>query len=508
MVGTVVIFTCYLVILLLVGVFFFGKNDSLTDYFIGGRRLNPWVAAISAYASDMSGWLFLGFIGAIYAFGLGQIWIAVGLVLGTIFNWVFVAGRLRRYSITAGSAITIPEFLENRFADSSHLLRFVSSVIIIIFFTIYTASGFIACGALFSAVLGINYQIALLVSFLIILAHTFLGGFRAVCWTNFFQGILMLISLIGVTLIVFYIIGGFPAIGQNINPEFLNIFLDKDGQPLHGTAIVSGLAWGLGYFGMPHILVRFMALKNEHSIIPAAIIGGLASIISLGFAAFMGIAGLVLNPGFDRPESIFIRTIQSVFIGPDSLLSMSVPGGIFLCGIFAAIMSTADSHLLVTASSITNDLYEGIIRREKSDRHFLWFSRFSVLLISVLAYIIAVNRNFSVMALVSNAWSGLGSCFGALVLLSLYWRRINRPGAIAGILSGGFVVILWDYIICVPCSGGALSTFSLTTGIYSLAPGFCVSFVSIIVVSLFTRKPSREILDQFEQAAAKPFYEE
>jgi sodium/proline symporter len=504
---TIIVFVCYLVILLLIGLFFFRKTDSLTDYFIGGRRLNPWVAAISTYASDMSGWLFLGFVGAIYTFGLGQIWIAAGLVLGTIFNWIFVARRFRRYSITAGSAITVPEFLENRFADSSHLLRFISSVLTIILFTIYTASGFVACATLFSAILGIDYQIALLIGVLIILAYTFLGGFRAVCWTDFFQGILMFISVVAVTLIVFYIVGGFPTIRQNINPDFLTVFLDETGQPLRGTAIISGLSWGFGYFGMPHILVRFMAIKDEHSIIPAVITGGLVSIISLCFAVFMGIIGLVLNPGFDRPESIFIRVIQSVFIESDSLLSMPLLGGIFLCGIFAAIMSTVDSQLLVTASSITNDLYEGILRREKSDRHFLWFSRFSVLLISVLAYIIAVNRNSSIMSLVSNAWAGFGSCFGALVLISLYWRRVNRAGAVAGILSGGLVVIIWDYIVWIPSANG-WSTLSQASGLYSLAPGFCISFICIVAVSLFTREPSRQIVDKFEQAAAKPFYEE
>jgi sodium/proline symporter len=506
MITTIIVFVCYMTVLILVGIFFFKKTASLTGYFLGGRRLNAAVAALSAYASDMSGWLMLGFTGAIYAYGTGQIWISAGLALGTTLNWIIVAKRLRRYTVIAGSSITIPEFFENRFRDSSHLLRFISAVFIIIFFTLYTASGFVACGMLFSAVFGVDYQIALLIGVFIILIYTFLGGFRAVCWTDLIQGPLMLIAIVTVPVIVLYLIGGFRGISGNVDPGFFNVLLDGSGKPLSPASIISGLTWGLGYFGMPHILTRFMAIKKEKSILPAAIIAVAAIAVSLAFAVLMGIAGSVFIPGLDIPEGMFIRTVKKIFMDSGSLF-MAIPGSLFLCSVLAAIMSTADSQLLVTASAIANDIYRGFTRTEHSDRHFLVFSRVSVVLISVIAYIIAIDKDASIMMLVSAAWSGFGSCFGALMLFSLYWKRINISGAAAGIISGGLTVIIWERVICVPY-GSEWVTLNQATGIYSLAPGFIISAIFIPVISLITKEPPQAVIDNFEQAASPPIFEE
>jgi sodium/proline symporter len=500
---TAVVFVIYFAGMIAIGLFFFRKTDNLTDYFIGGRRLGAWVAALSAHSSDMSGWLMLGLVGTVYAFGLGRIWIAVGLALGTMLNWLLVAKRLRRYTLAAEYSITIPEYFENRFQDTSHILRFVSALFITIFFIVYTASGFAACGTLFSQVFGIDYQIALLIGTLVVVFYTFLGGFRAVCWTDFIQGLLMMAAIIGVPLITLFFIGIGDVSAQH-SPGFLNVFSDETGQPMTAVSIVSGLAWGLGYFGMPHILIRFMAVKREAEIPRAAVIAGFCVLLSLGGAVFMGILAPLVVPDASDAEAVFILVIQKVFMqGP---IFMSVLEGIFLCGILAAIMSTADSQLLVAASAITNDLYQ-IVHRDAPDRRFLWISRFTVMFISIIAYIIAVSRSSTIMALVSNAWAGFGSTFGALVLLSLYWKRLNRSGAVAGMVSGGLVVIIWDYILCIPGKTGWV-TLGEATGLYSLMPGFCVSLVCIVIVSLITKPPSQKVYDEFEQAASKPIFEE
>jgi sodium/proline symporter len=316
----------------------------------------------------------------------------------------------------------------------------------------------------------------------------------------------MLVVIITVPIIVLHLVGGFKGIARNVDPGFFNVLLDEKGNPLSPTAIISGLAWGLGYFGMPHILVRFMAVRDEKSILPATIIAGFAIVISLGLAVLMGIAGSVFIPGLDAPEGMFVRAIKEIFMD-SGFLSMKLPGSIFLCGILAAIMSTADSQLLVTASAIANDIYRRLTRAEHSDRHFLAFSRVSVVVISFIAYIIAINGDASITALVSVAWSGFGSCFGALVLFSLYWKRINIPGAAAGIISGGLTVIIWEYAVCIPYEG-IWTTLSQATGIYSLAPGFIISAIFIPVISIITKEPPQSVVDKFEQAAFPPIFEE
>ncbi|MDR2589045.1 MAG: sodium/proline symporter PutP [Spirochaetales bacterium] len=495
-------FALYALVMVSIGALFFNKTGSLSDYFLGGRKLNSWVAALSAQASDMSGWLLMGLPGAVYSFGTGQVWIAVGLAIGTMLNWLFVARRLRRYTITSKNAITIPEFFSNRFRDSSHILRVASAVFIIIFFAVYTASGFVACGTLFSQVFEIDYHIALIIGVLVILIYTFLGGFYAVCWTDFIQGMLMLVAIVIVPVIALAAIGGPAALPRNLQAGFRNIFADGSGSPLTGVSIISQLAWGLGYFGMPHILVRFMAIKRERDVNGAAAIAGVWVFLSLGFSVVVGAVGVLFVPDLADAETVFIQMIHKIFLQEDAVVPFPLLGGLFLCGILAAIMSTADSQLLVTASSITGDIYKGSINRKASDKHLVWFSRGAVLFVAILAYLIATDRASNIMGLVSNAWSGFGSAFGALVLLSLYWKRLNRLGAAAGIISGGLMVIVWDYIPLVQMQDGLWYNLGTRTGLYSLVPGFTISFLSIIVVSLLTKKPRRDILEEFERVVS------
>jgi sodium/proline symporter len=503
---TVLVFIFYLTGLIIIGVFFFRKADSLSDYFIGGRGLNSWVAAISAHAADMSGWLLLSFPGTIYALGTGQVWIAIGLVLGTIFSWMLVAKRLRRYTVTFSYSITLPEFFENRLRDDSHVLRIISAFFIILFFTIYTAAGFTACGTLFSMIFGIDYQITLIIGALIIFIYTFLGGFRALCWIDFFQGLLMLTTVIAVPLIILYLWGGLPEAAA-FPANFLNIFSDNSGKPLSAVSIMSGLAWALGYFGMPHILIRFIAVKSERAVSGATFIAGLCVILSLGCAVLMGILGVIFIPNMAEPNTLYIQAIQNIFMQNTSPIPFPMVGAILLCGIFAAIMSTTDSQLLVTASSIMSDLYQGIINQEVPDKILLWLSRISVGAVSVIAYIIAAGRLTGIMDLVSNAWAGFGATFSPLVILSLYWPRLNRSGAVAGIIGGGLTVIIWDYIPLILHSREWI-TLGQFTELYSLLPGFCISLILIVTISLITAAPSKEIYDEFEIAAAPPMLEE
>lgn len=488
-------FVLYAGIMVLIGLFFFKKSsDTLNDYFLGGRNLNSFVAAISAQASDMSGWLLMGLPGAVYAFGTGQVWIAVGLAIGTAANWVFVAKRLRRYTIVAGDAITIPQYFENRFKDTSHILRISSAIFITIFFTVYTASAFVAGGTLFSQVFGINYQLALLISVGLILTYTFLGGFSAVSWTDLIQGLLMLVAILAVPILAYAVVGGSAGLSGALPANFLNVMSDENGAPLTAVSIISQLAWGLGYFGMPHILVRFMAINSEKSVKRSAAIAIVWVLLSLSFAVVVGVIGRAYLPGLQDAETVFIKMIQGVFMGDDAFVPVPLIGGLFLCGILAAIMSTADSQLLVTASSITSDLYAVNKKTAaKSDKHYVNVSRAAVVAVSIVAYLIAIDRTSSIMALVSNAWAGFGAAFGALVLISLYWKRVTRAAAAAGIIVGGLTVIVWDYI---PIAAG--KSLGAATGLYSLVPGFILSLLAIVIISLASKNVPQDILKEFE----------
>lgn len=494
-------FALYLLMMVVVGAVYAKKNSNSEDYFLGGRNLGAFVAALSAQASDMSGWLLMGLPGSIYALGTGQSWIAIGLFIGTVCNWLFISGRLRRYTIRANNSLTLPMYFENRFHDKKKILLMSSSVVIVIFFLVYTASALAAGGKLFHSIFGINYRIALTIGAVVILTYTFMGGFMAVCTTDFIQGTLMLVGLLAVPIVAFSMVGSGNLSGileqSGVNPtNYLNLMSSGPSGKFSFIDIISQLAWGLGYCGMPHILVRFMAVKDEKELNKSKgiAIGWVA--LSLLFACFIGVVGraylfpTLLESGAE--ENVFIEMILKMF---NTDLGVPIIGGIFLCGILAAIMSTADSQLLVSASSVAEDIYKGVIKKDAKDDKVLQVSRITVLVIAVLAYLIALDPNSSIMGLVSNAWSGFGSAFGPIVVLSLFWKRTNLQGAVAGILSGAITVIIWEYI---PLVGG--QTLGAATGLYSLVVGFFLSLACIIIVSLCTPAPSAEILQEFEDA--------
>lgn len=497
-------FVAYMAMMIAIGALYMKKTSSSEDYFLGGRGLGGWVAALSAQASDMSGWLLMGLPGAVYAFGTGQAWIAIGLLAGTILNWIFISGKLRRYTIKANNALTLPSYFENRFHDKKRILLTVSSVVIVIFFLVYTASAFAAGGKLFNIVFGVDYKIALTIGAAVILIYTFMGGFMAVCVTDFIQGLLMLVGVLTVPIIAFFVIGGTEQMKALLDASgvaggsvsFLNL-MENDGKPYTAMEIFSQLAWGFGYFGMPHILVRFMAVKDEKEIKKSKWIAIIWCTLSLTFACFIGVLGraylypvILGQDGISSSENVFIEMIKKVFM---SDFALPFIGGLFLCGILAAIMSTADSQLLVTASAVSEDLFHKIIKPKADNKKVLLVSRITVLIVAVIAYIIALDPNNSIMGLVSNAWAGFGAAFGPLVLLSLYWKRINLPGAISGMVSGALTVIIWDYI---PFVNG--QTLGAATGLYSLAIGFIISFALIVIVSLVTKAPGKEIVEEFE----------
>ena len=496
-------FIFYLGIMIAIGAVYSRKNQKSEDYFLGGRSLGGFVAAFSAQASDMSGWLLMGLPGAIFLSGLsGDGWIAIGLLIGTALNWIFVASPLRRYTIEAGNSVTLPMFFEKRYEDDRKILMTISSVIIALFFTVYTASAFASGGKLFNSVFNLDYHVALTIGAAVILLYTFLGGFLAVCTTDFIQGTLMIVALLTVPMVALSVMNGEGITitegllrhGVENTKSFTDFFSGAD-----AVHIISGMAWGLGYFGMPHILVRFMAVKNEREMSKSKVIAISWVTLSLAFAVVIGIIGRAfIDPsifkelsesGSVTSEYIFIEMIKRVFTEE---MNLAIVAGIFLCGFLAAIMSTADSQLLVSASAIAEDIYKGVINKDADDKTVLRLSRISIIIIALIAFVIAWNPDSSIMTLVSDAWAGLGAAFGPLVLMSLFWKRTNLPGAIAGIVSGAAVVILWDYL---PLVSG--QTIGSVTGLYSLLPAFVISFVFIFAVSLATKEPSEEMINTF-----------
>ena len=446
----------------------------------------------------MSGWLLMGLPGSIYALGTGQAWVAIGLFLGTVANWLLISKRLRRYTIVANNSLTLPEFLENRFHDKKRILLCISSIVIVIFFLVYTASALASGGKLFNTVFGVDYHVALAIGAGVILTYTFLGGFLAVCTTDFIQGTLMLIGLLVVPIVAYgFVSGDFASnlalTGVNYD-DYMSLF-SNGGEAYSAVDILSQLAWGLGYCGMPHILVRFMAVKNEKELKKSSVIAIVWVFISLVMACVIGIVGRAfLAPAvLDEvsSESVFIELINQVF---NHKLVLPFVGGLFLCGILAAIMSTADSQLLVCASSVSKDIYKNVAKPDASDQTVLKVSRLTVVVVALLAFFIAWDPDSSVMALVSDAWAGLGSAFGPIVVCSLFWKRTNVAGAVAGMVSGGLTVIIWDYL---PIMDG--KTIGSATGVYSLLVGFMISLICIVAFSLLTKKPSSEIEEEFER---------
>ena len=496
-------FVAYMGMMLCIGAAYMKTGKSTEDYFLGGRSLGGWVVALSAQASDMSGWLLMGLPGSVYALGTGQSWIAVGLLLGTIANWLIISGRLRRYTIVANNSLTLPAYFENRFHDKKRILLGLSSVVIVIFFLVYTASALASGGKLFSSVFGVSYHLSLTISAVIILGYTFMGGFMAVCVTDFIQGMLMLVALVTVPVVAYALMDGnmMGMIGQTgvDAGNFMNVMKNGDNN-FTAVEIISQLAWGLGYCGMPHILVRFMAVKNQKELNKSKGIAIAWVVISLFMAVVIGVVGraylfpTVLGTDGGSTETVFIEMITRLFTQD---LRLPIIAGLFLCGILAAIMSTADSQLLVTASSMSEDIYKGIVKRNATEDKVMKMSRYTVIGVAVLAYLIAWDPNSSIMGLVSNAWAGLGAAFGPTVLMSLFWRRCNLQGAVAGIFSGGLTVIIWDYI---PLAGG--QTLGAATGLYSLAIGFLISIVFVVIVSLCTKAPDASILAEFDRVAS------
>ena len=498
-------FVLYMSGMLIIGISTAKKNKNADDYFLGGRNLGGWVAALSAQASDMSGWLLMGLPGCIYAFGTNQAWIAIGLFIGTVLNWIFIAGRLRRYTIRAGNALTIPEYLSNRFGDKKKILMAISAVVILIFFLVYTASAFAAGGKLFSSIAKIDYHTALFVGAAVILAYTFLGGFLAVCKTDFIQGMMMLIGILAVPIVAVMLMGTGSIIPNLIDSgvedasDFLNIFVEN-GKPITAMSIASQLAWGLGYCGMPHILVRFMAIKDEKELSKSKKVAIVWVLLSLVVACIIGVIGraylfpTVLSTEGSQYENVYIEMIMKMFTED---IRIPFIGGLLLCGILAAIMSTADSQLLVSSSSISQDLFKGVFFKDLKENMVLLIARVCVFVIAIIAFFIAWNPDSSIMGLVSDAWAGLGAAFGPTILMSLYWKRINLPGAAAGMISGAATVILWDYIKLIDMDGAKV-TLATYTGAYSLLIGFFVSLAFIIIVSLVTPKVSEEIEKEFD----------
>ena len=479
-VGELIAFILYFLLMLGIGMLFFSKSKGSgeKEYFLGGRQMGPWVTALSAQASDMSGWLLMGFPGSILAAGFGKVWIAIGLALGSYLNWLLIAKRLRRFSKAADDAITIPQYLNNRFRASGLGLRVISALVFFVCFTVYVASGFKAGGVLFSSVLGIDQGLAMAIFGLIIIIYTFTGGYKAVCWTDFFQALLMLVALVLVPTILFFgndLAASLPAI-TGADPNYFNLLPSGKFDYESISSILSGLAWGLGYCGMPHILVRFMSIKSSKLIKTSRRIATTWVVITLAASVAIGVLGRVIMPELVEAgsEEVFIRTVRMLF--------PAFVSGILLSAILAASMSTADSQLLVASSAFTSDIYKPIFRKNASDKEMLWMARAVVVVISVIAFFIAANPNSgSIMNLVENAWAGFGAAFGPVIVLSLYWKRFTYAGAISGIVCGGATVVLW------------IMYLSQSTGIYELLPGFVVGLAACIIGSLVSKKPSAEV---------------
>lgn len=485
-------FILYFVVVLGIGLFFFfrTKSGGEKDYFLGGRSMGPWVTAMSAQASDMSGWLLMGFPGSILAFGMGKVWIGIGLALGTSLNWIFVAKRLRRFSKAANDSITLPQYLSNRFLTKSPVLQIICAVVFLVFFTVYVASSFVAGAKVFTQVVpSLSEKTALLIFAAIIIAYTFLGGFKAVCWTDFFQGLMMLVALLAVPFVILFTENvDFSVLSTPLlNPDGTENLFNANPFKASWQDIVSGLAWGLGYFGMPHILVRFMSIKNSKLIKKSATIGIVWVILSLGAAIAIAFLGRIVVGG----ELVPAGNQQLVFI---SLVKRYFPAfiaGLLLSAIVAAAMSTADSQLLVASSSFTSDIYKPIFRKKASDKEILWVGRIVVLIIAVIAFFIASSKASgaqSIMSMVENAWGGFGASFGPVIILSLFWKRLTYKGAIAGVVGGAVTDVLW------------LVFLTAKTGVYELLPGFVVGALCCIIVTLLDKKPGKDIEELYQKA--------
>ena len=483
-------------------------NKNSEAYFLGGRSLGPWVTAMSAEASDMSGWLLMGLPGVAYWCGIADAaWTAIGLAVGTYINWLITSKRLRRYSEKAGNAITLPEFFSNRFHEKNKVVMTVAALFILIFFTVYAASCLVTCGKLFSTLFGLDYVAMMIVGAVFVLIYTIIGGFLAESASDFMQAVVMICALVIILVTGTAAAGGLGAVIENANsiPGFLEFFgiaipttVDGVQQVVNGTpqfgeaasysplSIVSCLAWRLGYFGMPQVLLRFMAIRTEHELTRSRRIATVWVVISLIIAVSIGVVGRVLYPDALLTEP----SAENIFILLSTNLLPPVLAGLVMAGILAATISSSDSYLLIAASAFSKNIYQGLLHKKASDKQVLNISRITLLLITAIAIVIALDENSVIFTIVSFAWAGFGATFGPLMLLSLFWKRVNRAGAIAGMISGGSMVFIWNLLVR-PLGG--------LWDVYELLPAFLVSCLVIVVVSLLTAPPSEEIQREFEE---------
>ena len=482
---TVITFIFYIIVMVCIGLYAYKKTTDFSDYILGGRSLGSFVTALSAGASDMSGWLLMGLPGAIFLTGLSESWIAIGLIIGAWLNWYLVAGRLRVHTEIQNNALTLPDYFTGRFGDKKRVLRVISALIILTFFAIYCASGMVAGARLFESIFGLSYTTALWVSAIATISYVCIGGFLAISWTDTFQAGLMIFALLLAPIMTYLTLGDTANVTQLIEvarPHASNMFTG-----ISAIAIISSMAWGLGYFGQPHILIRFMAADSVRSIPNARRIGMTWMILCLGGAVavgYIGIAYFQIHPELavnvtKNPETIFMELTKILF--------NPWIAGIILAAILAAVMSTLSCQLLVCSSTLTEDLYKVFIRKNASQTELVWIGRLMVLAIAILAIFIAMNPNSKVLGLVAYAWAGFGAAFGPLVILSLFWKRMTSNGALVGMIVGALTVIIWK---------NTMGAF----GLYEIVPGFILSFISIIIVSLLDKAPSQEVVERFEKS--------
>ena len=495
----------YFVLMLGIGLYAYKKStDDVSGYMLGGRRLHPAVGALSAGASDMSGWMLMGLPGAIYVSGLGAAWIAVGLVIGAYFNYLLVAPRLRVFTEVADDAITIPDYFEKRFNDKTRILRIISAVVIVIFFTLYTSSGVVAGGKLFEASFGLDYRLGLFVTAGVVIAYTLFGGFLAVSLTDFVQGVIMFIALIMVPIVAYMQLGGLGEIAETTRaaadaPDYLSM-LPEAFTAVSVLGIISAMSWGLGYFGQPHIIVRFMAIRTLKDVATARWIGMSWMIVTVIGAVLTGIFGLAFvttNGATIEAAAIEFTDPETIFILMSQILFHPLVGGFLLAAILAAIMSTISSQLLVSSSSLTEDFYKTFLRRSASQKELVLIGRLSVLAVSLVAIALAFDRSSNILTLVSNAWAGFGAAFGPLILFSLYKKSMSRASAIAGMVTGAVVVLFWLYApITVMWDG---EPTSLSGVIYEIIPGFIASCIAILVTDAVTGAPKGQVKERYEE---------
>ena len=499
-VAKIIAFVLYLGFMVYIGLRSAKKNNSSMDFFLGGRKVGPWITALSAEASDSSAWLLMGLPGLCYLGGVKEtFWTAVGLIVGTYLNGLFVAKPLRNCTISFGDSIPIPEFFTNRFKDKTHLLTIISVFFIVLFFTIYTASGFVACAKLFNSVFGLKYHIGLVIGLVVILSYTILGGYLAVCTTDFIQGALIFVAFVFSAVIAVVSLGGpaeamakvsdfsVRAVNGQFGAEMAEKFIAN--KSFSAMSVISALAWGLGYFGMPHIIIRFMGIRSNAEIKTARRVGTVWMVIAYIGTFIIGSLGTVYLAGGDLANPLMILSggaEETVFSATMQQMYPAFIAGLFLCAILAASMSTADSQLLSASSAVSLDIYKGLINKDADEKTVMNVSRITVLVIAAIAFVLSLNPASSIFGLVSYAWAGFGSTFGPLVILALFWRGMTNKGAIAGLIAGGVTVVLWHNL-----KGGIFN-------VYEILPGFIACLVFAVAVSLLDRNKNPEMLAEFD----------